>query len=109
MGRLNVVRTAAPTKKAANLVKGEPLHSFFYFNSRNFKLSTLSDGEKEKCKESVLLTYDEVGMAGRYELAKDLLMLKKFVGCKHDEECGVNILLCGALFQLTPSRSILEK
>ncbi|MEM1003564.1 MAG: hypothetical protein AAGH46_13035, partial [Bacteroidota bacterium] len=73
-GRPNAVQTIAPTGQAAVLTNGETAHSFLKLSNRNFKESSLSEEEKIRYRELVLLIYDEIGMSGKYEFAKSLKM-----------------------------------
>ena len=104
-GRPNAVQTVAPTGKAAVSINGETVHSFLKLLNKNFKVSSLTEEEKEKYRELVLLIFDEVGMIGKYEFAKSIKMISTLVGTAKRESCRVHILFSGDLFQLPPVKS----
>ncbi len=100
---------ATPTGKSAYLVHGATIHSTFKLLPNHLdkeKYVPLSDVQRDalktKFKNLHTVIIDEVSMVGKYMFRDIDLRLREIMGIKHKPFGGLNVIVFGDLFQLSP-------
>ena len=100
------VLLAAPTRKAAFMMKGNTIHSLLHiFANQGFKYKPLTADKlntlQAKFREAKVLIIDEISMVGNKLFNYINLRLQQIMGSKHPFG-GLSILAIGDFYQLKP-------